>query len=416
MNVTVVGGGPAGMMAAIAAAENNNKVTLIEQNEKLGKKLFLTGKGRCNLTNACPVEELFDNIVTNPKFLYSALYGFDNSATVDFFNRCGLVTKIERGARVFPSSDHSSDVIKVLKNRLNSIGAEVMLETKVLDLVVEDHGTDHTITGVIIGRDNRKQQLKSDRVILATGGRSYPRTGSDGSFFSHLEKLGLKIVRQEPSLVPFVCPDRIVKQLQGLSLKNVGVAVYGKRNQLYSGFGEMIFTHFGISGPLILSASAYVKKEDYDSGLKVSIDLKPALTEDELDARILRDFEESPNRNFSNSLGRLLPNKIITQVIEKSGIDPAKKINVITRQERLALCRVIKNFDLEVTGNRGFDEAIITRGGVDVHGINPSTMECRNIKGLYFAGEMIDVDALTGGFNLQIAWSTGNLAGLACGV
>ncbi len=411
MTTVVVGGGPAGMMAAVSAAENGNRVTLIEQNEKLGKKLFLTGKGRCNITNACPVEELFYNIVTNPKFLYSAFYDFDNSATVDFFKDNRLAVKTERGRRIFPQSDHSSDVIKTLRVRLEELGVKVLLNTKVTDLIVENDGPQSIIAGVILNKESQKTILRSDAVILATGGESYPSTGSDGSFFSVIEKMGIKITERQPSLVPFVCRDSIITDMQGLSLKNVGVTVRSAKRELYSGFGEMLFTHFGMSGPLILSASAFVKEKDYKDGLTVCIDLKPALSAKELDDRIVRDFDENRNRNFSNSLGKLLPGKMITAVIKKSGIDPAKKINAITKQERSRLCEVIKCFETKVFGNRGFDEAIITRGGVSVKEIDPSTMESRKVRGLFFAGEMIDVDALTGGFNLQIAWSTGHLSG-----
>ena len=408
MTVCVVGGGAAGMMAAVTAAENKNKVTLIEQNEKLGKKLFLTGKGRCNLSNACSVEELFDNIVTNKKFLYSAFYDFDNTATIEFFNRIGLVTKVERGERVFPASDHSSDVIKVLKNKLHSLGVDILLNTRATELVVSDDG--NTISGVIIEDANGKRKLDANRVIMATGGLSYPLTGSDGSSFAMLDKLGIRISKPEPSLVPFVCRDKYVTDMQGLSLKNVAVSVRVSNKERYQGFGEMLFTHFGLSGPLILSASAYLKQNDYENGVTVSIDLKPALTVEELDKRVLRDFDKNQNKKFENSLGELLPSKMITAVIQKAGIDPDKKVNLITKQERQALVRTLKAFEIRVDGNRGFDEAVITRGGVGVKDIDPSTMECKKVKGLYFAGEMIDVDALTGGFNLQIAWSTGHLS------
>ncbi|MBR1450332.1 MAG: aminoacetone oxidase family FAD-binding enzyme, partial [Lachnospiraceae bacterium] len=292
MNVCVVGGGPAGMMAAIAAAENGNKVTLIEQNEKLGKKLFLTGKGRCNITNACPVEELFDNIVTNPKFLYSAFYGFDNGAIVDFFNNAGLKTKIERGERVFPQSDHSSDVIKALKKQLESYGVAIMLNTKVLDFAVtRDSSGINKISSVIIQKDNRKSEIHTDRLVLATGGASYPSTGSDGRMLDKLAKAGIAVRKCEPSLVPFVCNDRQITDMQGLSLKNVNLSVTVMDKQKYSGFGEMLFTHFGISGPLVLSASSYLTEEDYRRQAVAHIDLKPALSMAELDARILRDFE-----------------------------------------------------------------------------------------------------------------------------
>ncbi len=405
--VLVVGGGPAGMMAAISAAENGNKVMLFEHNEKLGKKLFLTGKGRCNLTNACPPEELFDNIATNRKFLYSAFSEFNNADTVAFFSGCGLRTKIERGMRVFPESDHSSDVTAALKRRMDKLGVKVRLNTDVVALKADAD----IITGVIIKDGKDRTFIPGDAVIMATGGCSYPSTGSDGRSFCMLESLGIKLSGLEPSLVPFGCDDKLITDMQGLSLKNVKVTVSTGKKKVYEGFGEMLFTHFGLSGPLILTASAHVKEKDYSGGIKVSIDLKSALSRDELDRRVIRDFEENKNRNLSNSLGKLLPSKIITAVIQKTGIDPAKKVNEITKQERARLVDTLKNFEVEVSKNRGFEEAIITRGGVSVSGINPSTMESKTVKGLFFAGEMIDTDAFTGGFNLQIAWSTGHLAG-----
>lgn len=410
MNTVVVGGGAAGMMAAVKAADGKNKVTLIEQNAKLGKKLFLTGKGRCNLTNACPVEELFDNIVTNPKFMYSSFYDFDNSATVAFFEELGLRLKTERGERIFPQSDHSSDVIAVLKKKMESLGVDIRLNTRVVKIICNAE----RVTGVIVKDNAGEKTVKADVVIMATGGRSYPSTGSDGSSFGMLSDLGIKLKECEPSLVPLTCSDRIVTDMQGLSLKNVSISVLSGKKVLYSGFGEMLFTHFGLSGPLILSASSYVSKKNMDAGITVKIDLKPALSSDELDKRILRDFEQFSNKNFANSLVKLLPGKIITAVIKRSGIDPDKKVNVISKAERQRLVDTIKSFDIRITGDRGFDEAIITRGGVDVSQIDPSTMECKSVKGLYFAGEMIDVDALTGGFNLQIAWSTGCKAGICC--
>lgn len=414
MRITVVGGGPAGMMAAIAAAGNDNTVTLFEQNEKLGKKLFLTGKGRCNLCNACSVEELFDNVVTNPKFLYSSFYDYDNRAVMEFFEENGLKLKTERGGRVFPESDHSSDVIKTLAKKLDRLGVDVKLNTEVVELITENDGSGDSISGVIINEKSRKETVKCDAVILATGGCSYPLTGSDGSAFSRLSQMGIEITDPEPSLVPFTCSDRTITDMQGLALKNVGVSVIAGKREVYSGFGEMLFTHFGLSGPLILSASTHVRERDYSDGVTVRIDLKPALSEAELDTRILRDFEANQNRNFGNSLSKLLPGKLITAVIKKTGIDPDKKVNVITKQERTKLRDTLKCFEVKINGNRGFNEAIITRGGIKTSAINPSTMESKKIKGLYFAGEMIDTDALTGGFNLQIAWSTGHLAGTCC--
>ena len=408
MIVTVVGGGPAGMMAAISAAENGYKVTLVDKNDRLGKKLFLTGKGRCNITNACPVEELFDNIVTNKKFLYSAFYGFDNECTVGFFNDNGLATKIERGQRVFPVSDHSSDVIKTLVKKLDTLGVKVLYKTTVTGITV---GVDDKVTGVIYKSEKGTGKLISDAVIMATGGRSYPLTGSDGKAFLLLDKIGVRTNECEPSLVPLTSDDELVKSMQGLSLKNVSVDVTVGKKNVYSGFGEMLFTHFGLSGPLILSASTHIRQKDYEKGVTVFVDFKPALNDEELDKRILRDFEEFSNKDLGNSLSKLLPNKLISPVILKASLDPHKKVNLITKEERRRLGKVLKGFEVKINGNRGFDEAIITRGGVDIRDIDPSTMEHKAIKGLYFAGEMIDTDALTGGFNLQIAWSTGHLAG-----
>ncbi len=414
MDICVVGGGAAGMMATIAAAGQDNNVTLVEQNDKLGKKLFLTGKGRCNMTNSCPVEELFDNIVTNPKFCYSALYEFDNTETIRFFNELGLRTKIERGQRVFPASDHSSDVIKVLRDRLTGLGVNIMTETKVIEYRIEDAPEGNRISGVIVKRGGQKSLLPCDAVIAATGGQSYPLTGSDGSAFDIFCTMGIAVKGREPSLVPFTSDDSTVKDMQGLSLKNVGLRVDCAGKTRYSGFGEMLFTHFGISGPLVLSASAFIREKDYGKGVTAHIDLKPALTYEELDRRILRDFDEFRNKDIANALVKLLPARMRAAVIAKSGILPSKKVNAVTKDERADLCRVIKDYDIIITGNRGFDEAIITRGGIDVAGINPSTMESKVIKGLFFAGEMIDVDALTGGFNLQLAWSTGYKAGKCC--
>lgn len=407
MRVCVVGGGPAGMMAAISAADSGNQVVLIEQNDKLGKKLFLTGKGRCNLTNACPTEELFDNVVTNPKFLYSAFYDLDNVKTIELFNLMGLETKVERGERVFPKSDHSSSVIDVLRRELKRKGVDVRLCTRAVQILCSDD----SISGVIINAGGSEKTIDADAVIMAVGGKSYPLTGSDGSSLKLIEDLGIRVVPQEPALVPFESGDAGVLSMQGLTLKNVEISVHSGKKMLYSGFGEMLFTHFGVSGPLILSASSYIGPEDYKKGITVSIDLKPALSREELDKRVLRDFAKGQNRDFANSLGELLPNKLIPVVIKRTGIEPRKKVNLITKQERQQLCDILKNFEVKITGNRGFDEAIITRGGVSTSMINPSTMECKSINGLYFAGEMIDTDALTGGFNLQIAWSTGHLAG-----
>ncbi|MDO4508616.1 MAG: NAD(P)/FAD-dependent oxidoreductase [Lachnospiraceae bacterium] len=404
MNTIVVGGGAAGMMAAIIAARNNNKVTLLEKNEKLGKKVYITGKGRCNLTNACDDETFFESVITNPKFLYSAYYGFNSYAVMDFFESIGLKIKTERGNRVFPLSDHSSDVISVLNKELIRLGVKICLNTKVKKILINDK---NECVGVLstIGT------LNADKVILATGGKSYPLCGADGDTWKFADELNINTNEAEPSLVPLVTKEDFVKELQGLSLKNVSVNLTDWGKKLYSGFGEMLFTHFGVSGPLILTASTHVREKDYSKNLKLVIDLKPAMSEKELDERILRDFKENSNKQFINSLSGLLPSKLIPVIVKLSKIDARKQVNIITKEERLRLVSLLKGLELNVTGNRGFNEAIITRGGICVKEINPSTMESKKYKGLFFAGEMIDVDALTGGFNLQIAWSTGFLSG-----
>ena len=404
MNTIVVGGGAAGMMAAIIAARNNNKVTLLEKNEKLGKKVYITGKGRCNLTNACDDETFFESVITNPKFLYSAYYGFNSYAVMDFFESIGLKIKTERGNRVFPLSDHSSDVISVLNKELIRLGVKICLNTKVKKILINDN---NECVGVL----STTGTLNADKVILATGGKSYPLCGADGDTWKFADELNINTNEAEPSLVPLVTKEDFVKELQGLSLKNVSVNLTDWGKKLYSGFGEMLFTHFGVSGPLILSASTHVREKDYSKNLKLVIDLKPAMSEKELDERILRDFKENSNKQFINSLSGLLPSKLIPVIVKLSKIDARKQVNIITKEERLRLVSLLKGLELTVTGNRGFNEAIITRGGICVKEINPSTMESKKYKGLFFAGEMIDVDALTGGFNLQIAWSTGFLSG-----
>ena len=406
MNIIVVGGGAAGMMAACVAAKKGADVCLIDRNEKLGKKVYITGKGRCNLTNACDMETLFGNIVTNSKFMYSSLYGFSNIDTMDYFEALGLRIKTERGDRVFPESDHSSDVIRVLERQLKELGVSILLNTRVHSLI-ENNGV---ISGV---RLYNGKEIKADRVILATGGKSYPSCGADGDSYRFAKELGITVKEPEPSLVPFVTKEDWVKDLQGLSLKNVNVTLIREKKKIYDGFGEMLFTHFGISGPLILSASSYCKEEMYGNNLKLYIDLKPALTQKQLDDRILRDFEEAKNKQLINALNKLLPSKLIPVIIELAGIDPRKKVNIISKEERNSLVMTLKNLSLTIIGNRGFNEAIITRGGINVKEVNPTTMESKRIKRLYFAGEMLDVDALTGGFNLQIAWSSGYAAGEA---
>lgn len=408
--IIVVGGGAAGMMAAITAAENGCEVVLFEKNDRLGKKLFITGKGRCNLTNAGDADRFFQSVTTNSKFMYSPFYTFDNQMTIDFFEKLGLKTKVERGDRVFPVSDHSSDVIGVLKTKLNrNPEITVELQTEVQKLIIEDQ----LVKGVQIKTAHGKEDVYGDAVVITTGGISYPLTGSTGDGYRFAESAGHTIKELLPSLVPFELKDEFCKELMGLSLKNVEFVIKCGKKCLFEEQGELLFTHFGISGPLVIKASAYLHKY-LDKDLSMYIDLKPAMTEEMLDDRILRDFSKYANKDFHNSLGDLLPVKLIDVVIKRSGIDPYKKVNSITKEERKNLVTVLKQFALSFQGLRGFDEAIITKGGVNVKEVDPSTMQSKLADHLYFAGEVLDVDALTGGFNLQIAWSTGYLAGLAC--
>lgn len=407
MDIIVVGGGAAGMMAAIAAAGQGHRVHLLEANEKLGKKIYITGKGRCNVTNACEQEEFFSHIVSNEKFLYSSLYGFDNRVVMDFFEGAGCPLKVERGNRVFPVSDHSSDVTKALAGQMEKLGVRVSLHCRVVDLVLREDGR---IAGVIT---QKKETLLAKRVILCTGGCSYPVTGSDGFLLEGLKKYGHTIVELKPALVPFELKEDYGRQLQGLALKNVSLTVMEGKKKIYEGFGEMLFTHFGISGPLVLSASSFYAKKCYGKEVSGYLDLKPALTSEQLDRRILREFEENHNKQFKNALDKLFPAKLIPVMVRLSKIAPEKKVNEISREERKELVSLIKNWKLTIKGTRGFTEAIITQGGVSVKEVNPSTMESKKIPGLFLAGEMLDVDALTGGFNLQLAWSTGYQAGSA---
>lgn len=401
--VVVVGGGPAGMMAAAAAARAGGSVCLIEKNEKLGKKLFITGKGRCNVTNAADMDVLFENVCTNGKFLYSAFYDFNNTDVMNFLEQSGCRLKTERGERVFPASDHSSDVIAALWRELKRSGVEVMLNTKAADIYMDEQGK--AFAGVLLS-DGRV--IRGDKGIICTGGISYPATGSTGDGYRFAEKTGHRLVELRPALVPLQVKESWCGRLMGLSLKNVSLRLMCGGRKTYEGFGEMLFTHFGVSGPLVLTASSYYRK---GTDTVLLIDLKPAMDEEMLDRRLLRDFEENKNRQFKNALGALFPAKLIPVMILLSGVDPEKKVNEINREERRRFVKLIKNLPLKVEGTRGFEEAIITGGGVSVKDINPSTMESKKIKGLYFAGEVLDLDALTGGFNLQIAWSTGHLAG-----
>lgn len=404
--VVVVGGGAAGSYAAIAAAKNGHDVILIEKNEKIGKKIYITGKGRCNLTNASDMEVLFSNVMSNRKFLYSAFYACDNNSVIDFFETNGMPTKIERGNRVFPLSDHSSDVISILTKVLMKEKVKLLFNTSVKDLLINEG----IVSGVVLS-DNSK--ILADSVIIATGGLSYRTTGSTGDGHEIAKKSGHNIVECTPSLVPFNIKEKWVKDLQGLSLKNTAITIYNGKKKIYEDFGEMLFTHFGVSGPMILSASSSIKPALFKEKLELVIDLKPALTNEQLDKRILRDFETEKNRQFKNSINKLLPQKLVPVIIGLSGINPEKKVNEISKAERLALTKVIKNLTLSVNGLRDWNEAIITKGGISVKDVNPSTMESKVIKNLYFAGEVLDLDAMTGGYNLQIAWSTGFLAGIS---
>ena len=398
------------MMAAYAAAESGHAVTLLEQNEKLGKKLFITGKGRCNLTNASDMEQLFANVVSNRKFLYSAFYSYDNEQVISFFESHGMPTKTERGNRVFPMSDHSSDVIAALSTALRGLHVEVLLHTKVKRLLLEKRDEEKRVTGVELA-DHTK--MHADAVIVATGGISYPSTGATGDGYRMAEESGHKMVSPTPALVPMELKEPWVRDLQGLSLRNVRMSVTRGKKKLYEDFGEMLFTHFGVSGPLVLSASGCIPAKAFDQELSMTIDLKPALDVEQLDHRILREFDEMKNKQFKNSLGHLLPAKMIPVMIALSGIDPDTKVNEISREQRQNLLHLFKNMPLTITGLRDFKEAIITKGGVSVKDINPSTMESKLVQGLYFCGEVLDLDALTGGYNLQIAWSTGHLAGIS---
>lgn len=415
--IVVIGGGAAGMMAAVGAAGQGALVTLLEQNEKTGKKIYITGKGRCNLTNACSREEFFNNIVSNGKFLYSAFNCMDNQSVINFFEKAGCRLKTERGERVFPMSDHSSDVIAALNRQMEKRGVKVWLHSPVSEILMENNNGDE---------ENERAALKSrvlgvklkngtvvdaDGVIVATGGMSYEATGASGDGYRLAEKAGHSIKELKPALAPFTIKESWCTEMQGLSLKNVSVVIKNGKKKIYEGFGEMLFTHFGVSGPLILSASSYYAKKYNGMQVELLIDLKPALTREQLDKRLLRDFDGIKNRQFKNALDGLLPSKMVPVIIRLSGISPQKQVNEITRAERGRIIECLKALTLTVTGTRDFKEAIITQGGVHVKEINPSTMESKLVKGLYFAGEVLDLDALTGGFNLQIAWSTGYLAG-----
>ena len=423
-------------MAAITAAKAGHHVTLLEKNEKIGKKIFITGKGRCNVTNACEVEDLFSNVMEHDKFLYSAIYGFDNQAVMQFFENAGCKLKVERGQRVFPESDHSSDVIRALDTQLKLSGVNLLLNREVdavltQKLVEEEEQPEDVaeqsqdkykkkkanknkkkqnaiVTGVKL---KNKEVISADRVIVATGGISYVLTGSTGDGYRFAKDCGHSIAELSPALVPFQIAEDWCKELQGLSLRNVTATVEVEGKKIYSDFGEMLFTHYGVSGPLMLSASSYYVHKAKEKNAKLYIDLKPALSKEQLDKRILREFDENKNKQFKNAITSLFPAKLLPIMPRLADINPDKKVNEITKEERERFVDTIKHMELTISGIRDYNEAIVTKGGVNVSEVSPSTMESKLVKGLYFAGEVLDLDALTGGFNLQIAWSTGYLAG-----
>ena len=419
MKVIVIGGGPAGMMAAISASDRGNKVTILEKMSSLGRKLLITGKGRCNITSSLDMQKFIENTPVNGKFLYSCFQNYTNQDIIGFLKEEGLDVKEERGNRIFPVTDKSLDVLKCFTKRLKELKVNVEYNTKVEELIVsKDEGTDKL---KIDGVRTNDGIIKADKLILATGGKSYPLTGSTGDGYILAKNVGHTITQIKPSLIPLEAyEDDMCKKMQGLTLKNVGIIVKDieKNKKIYSDFGEMIFTHFGISGPIVLSSSAHLTKykncaeKMKNKQIKFIIDLKPALSEEKLEERILRDFAELKNKQFKNSLNKLLPQKIIHIIVEKSLISPDKKVNEITREERKKLVKLLKNFELTIKKFRPIEEAIITSGGVSVKEINPKTMQSKIVEGLYFAGEIIDVNSYTGGFNLQIAYSTGYTAGL----
>ena len=401
------------MAAAASSAENGAEVTILERNEKAGKKIYITGKGRCNFTNAAPIEDFYQNIVTNPKFMYSAFAHFDNQDMIKFIEDAGVPTKVERGGRLFPVSDHASDITRAFTQTLKRLGVKTELDTRVTGLIVEDG----KVTGVKAAEEghlSHQKEYRADAVILAAGGKSYPTTGSDGNLIPMLKDLGLKVNQCYPALVPLETEGAYIPQMQGLSLKNVELRIFSvkKKKPVYDEFGEMLFTHFGISGPIVLSASSNIAKILMKEGtLKGEIDLKPHLSEEKLRNRLIRIVEENPNRNFSHFFDDLLPSKMIPVMVDLTGIDPAKKLNSVTKQEREKILELLRHFPLTITGTRGFNEAIITGGGLSVKEVDPKTMQVKKYPGLYACGEMLDVDALTGGFNLQSAFSMGALAG-----
>ena len=436
MKIIVIGGGPAGMMAAIEASQNKeNKVIVIEKMQSLGRKLLITGKGRCNITSSLPIEDFIKNTPGNGRFLYSCYQQFTNEDIIKFLNKEGLQVKEERGNRIFPVTDHSQDVLKCFTKKLKENNVEVLYNTRVKEILVNENYEEQakkineenvkkskkqSKKYEVIGIKTENETILAASVILATGGKSYPLTGSTGDGYKLVEKFGHTITKIKPSLVPLEIYEKdICKELQGLSLRNIAIKITDleKNKLLYDDFGEMLFTHFGVSGPTILSSSAHlvryknIEEKCKNKIVELSIDFKPALSEKKLEARILRDFEELKNKQFKNSLDKLLPQKLIPVIVEQSGISADKKVNEITKEERKTLVKILKDFKLKIKGTRTIDEAIVTSGGIKISEIDPKTMESKLVKNLYFAGEIIDVDSYTGGFNLQIAYSTGFVAG-----
>ena len=418
MNVIIIGGGPAGMLSGISAAKSGDKVTIIEKMDSCGKKLLITGKGRCNITNSTDINGFIENTPCNGRFLYSALNNFDNNDIIELLEKEGVKTKVERGGRIFPVSNKAQDVLNALLKILRDLNVRILTNTEVKKIIVKD-GQAQGIKINTVGDEARNdQQLNAEKVILATGGKSYPVTGSTGDGYKLAKALGHTITDIKPSLIPLISKNEECGKLQGLSLRNVEVKLKNNDKIIYQDFGEMLFTHYGVSGPVILSSSAHlIRYKNVDEllkngNIKLEIDLKPALSEEKLDLRILRDFEEVKNKEFKNSLDKLLPQKLIPVVIEKTKINPYKRVNEITKEERAKIVKILKYFEITINGLRPIEEAIITSGGISTKEINPKTMESKIVKGLYFAGEIIDVDSYTGGFNLQIAWSTGYTAGL----
>ena len=412
-NTIVIGGGPAGLISAIASSKNGDKVTIIEKMDSCGKKLLITGKGRCNITNNAQMDKFMENTPTNSKFLYGAFNNFTNKDIIELLEKEGVKTKVERGERVFPVSDKAQDVLDALLHILKKQNVQILTNSPVKRIIVDG---EKNILGVELING---KVINAQKIILATGGKSYPITGSTGDGFELAKKLGHTITTIKPSLVPFTSNDEACKELQGLSLRNIAIELQIQDKVIYKDFGEMLFTHFGVSGPVILSTSSYlVKTKNIEQILKenkvnIEIDLKPALSEEKLDARVLRDFEEQKNKQFKNSLDKLLPQKLIPVIIKRTNINENKKVNEITKQERQKLVHELKHFKISIQGTRPIEEAIVTSGGINIKEINPKTMESKLVKGLYFAGEIIDVDCLTGGYNLQVAWSTGYTAGIS---